>query len=553
MDVKAPVKAVEVCDGHFGWLTSIQNYISEPQPHSDIYLWTRDPESECGIVGLVRCLRKELCAENIHCIVFPQGAEKPNFEEPNPELIELLIKGLAINVLRGNHWGTYAHVPILSEPSIRGVRNISLGTPQKDGPSGARWLQMPANNCDEEQTCSVSYASINFRDILMANGTLLDLRNPWNLLGIEYSGHDSLGRRVMGLVRFGALSTSVVSQRNVLWDIPETWTLEDAATVPSAYCTAFCGLIQHGRLQPGQSVLIHSGAGGTGQAAIQVALGLGCEVFTTVGTEEKKSRLLEIFPQLSRDRIGQSRDASFTNMVLRHTRGRGVDVAMNSLTGRLVESTLRCVAKGGRFVDICAAHMLKDTVRLDMRPFFYNIEYHGVFLAQMDEHGEEFKRMTEMLRDGIRAGTVVPLERSVFRQEEAVEALRLMQKGNHTGKLLLNMSSSSEDFESIEVEPKVFMDPQKLYIVVGGLGGIGFELVSWLVDRGARNVAIVSRTGNINGYHTYNLRRLKESKNASVTIIKTDIRDQSNCENLLRNAESTYEVGGIFNCSLVSP
>ncbi|GFY75406.1 fatty acid synthase [Trichonephila inaurata madagascariensis] len=73
-----------------------------------------------------------------------------------------------------------------------------------------------------------------------------------------------------------------------MWDVPDDWTLEEASTVPVAYSTAYYALVMRGRLQRGEKVLIHSGSGGVGQAAISIALHFGCEVFTSVGTKEKK-------------------------------------------------------------------------------------------------------------------------------------------------------------------------------------------------------------------------------------------------------------------------
>lgn len=91
-----------------------------------------------------------------------------------------------------------------------------------------------------------------------------------------YAGEDN--RRVMGLCAAQALATVVQANDKFLWDVPSEWSLRDAATVPVAYSTAYYALVVRGRVQQGDTVLVHSGSGGVGQAAIGIALSFGCQV-----------------------------------------------------------------------------------------------------------------------------------------------------------------------------------------------------------------------------------------------------------------------------------
>ena len=95
------------------------------------------------------------------------------------------------------------------------------------------------------------------------------------LLGLEYSGRLPDGTRIMGISSAQALATSVIAPEQWFWKVPEKWTLQQASTVPVAYCTAYYALFIRGRLRRGETVLIHSGAGGVGQAAIALALANG--------------------------------------------------------------------------------------------------------------------------------------------------------------------------------------------------------------------------------------------------------------------------------------
>ena len=100
--------------------------------------------------------------------------------------------------------------------------------------------------------------------------------------------------------------------------------MQEAASVPMVYSTVYYALVVRGNMKKKDKVLIHSGSGGVGQAAISVALHHGCEVFTTVGSAEKKEYLKKLFPQLQDHNFSNSRDLSFEFDFLRATKGRGM-------------------------------------------------------------------------------------------------------------------------------------------------------------------------------------------------------------------------------------
>ena len=94
---------------------------------------------------------------------------------------------------------------------------------------------------------------------------------------VEFYEAQAGKRRVMGLAR-NAIATRVAARPELIWDVPDQWSLQDAVTVPLAYATAFYALLVRGRLQAGQRVLIHSGCGAVGLAAISICLNRSCEV-----------------------------------------------------------------------------------------------------------------------------------------------------------------------------------------------------------------------------------------------------------------------------------
>lgn len=148
---------------------------------------------------------------------------------------------------------------------------------------------------------------------------------------------------------------------------PGRRSLEEAATVPVAYATAYYALCVRGRMRRGEAVLVHAGTGGVGQAAIAIALHAGCSVYTTVGTPDKRAFLRSRFPALPDDNIGNSRDTSFEQLVLRRTRGRGVDLVLNSLAGDKLLASVRCLADGGRFLEIGKLDLSNNTALVSAR------------------------------------------------------------------------------------------------------------------------------------------------------------------------------------------
>lgn len=154
---------------------------------------------------------------------------------------------------------------------------------------------------------------------------------------MEFAGRLKDGTRVMGILPAQALATSVVCNTEYTWKVPENWSLQEAATVPVVYATAYYALVMRGRISKGDKVLIHGGTGGVGQAAITIALHYGCEVFTTVSSNDKREFLKERFPQLTDKHFANSRSADFEQYIRHTTKGRGVDVVLNSLANEMLQ------------------------------------------------------------------------------------------------------------------------------------------------------------------------------------------------------------------------
>ena len=260
-----------------------------------------------------------------------------------------------MNVMCDGKWGSFRYYN-----KIHGTKKLSSNYSEaylkcyKVGDlSSLSWCQLnPPFIKSYDIALNVYYSALNFRDIMIATGRLpVDALpgvepNDNCPLGLEVAGRDSEGRRLVAMVSSKGLSTKVwVKREGFIWSIPDTWSMAEACTVPVAYCTAYYALVIRGRMKCGETVLIHSGSGAVGQAAIQIALHYKCKVFTTVGSDEKKQFLLNNFHTLDEKCLANSRDTSFEYHVRKETNGKGVDLVLNSLTEDKLQASVRCLAR----------------------------------------------------------------------------------------------------------------------------------------------------------------------------------------------------------------
>ncbi|XP_065336360.1 fatty acid synthase-like [Cloeon dipterum] len=570
-DVKDMViKIPEVdADLKFGWVAEIQEALKmEPLPNR-IYLVSQNaPQS--GIMGLVNCLARETQGDIIRC-VFIQDPSAPPFSPQDPLYASQLRSDLLINILAadGQGWSSYRHLPLECETAK--VTHAYVNVLTRGDLSSFKWLQGPLNdlkqNFGDKNLYHIYFSALNFRDVMTATGKLAveviapDRRSQDCVQGLEFSGRDAEGRRVMGLVNSGALANLVLADPLLVWDVPPSWTLEEAATVPAVYCTVYYALVVRGRMRAGETLLVHAGSGGVGQAAINVALHMGCDVFVTVGTPEKIEFIRSQFPQIPEANIGNSRDTSFEQMIMERTEGKGVDLVLNSLAGDKLQASLRCLAMHGRFLEIGKVDMAADSP-LGMHCFLKDISVHGVLLDSIIEGTlYEKKRLREMFAHGMRSGAIKPLARQVFGPNQVEKAFRFMAAGKHIGKVLLCIREEEVDAndkslvvrpksQTVEAIPRFFCDPVKSYVIIGGLGGFGLELADWLVIRGAKKLILSSRSGVRTGYQAWRI-RLWESYGVEIVISRAEVTCEQGCINLVQQALNMGPVAAIFNLAVV--
>lgn len=270
----------------------------------------------------------------------------------------------------------------------------------------------------------------------------------------------------------------------------------EAASLPLTFATVYHALIHVAQMQEGESILIHSGAGGTGQAAVQIAQHLNAEIYVTVGTVEKRELMTDTYG-IPKDHVFSSRDINFAKDIQRKTNERGVDVILNSLSGEGLIASWECMANFGRFIEIGKKDIYAHS-NLPMFPFSKNVSFCAVDLASMPAMGrtdvvsKSFRGFMALVNQRV-LRPATPLH--VYTISEVEKAFRYMQSGKNTGKMVVTVDATDQVLTSLQTKPTYQFDESASYLIAGGLGGLGRSIARWMVGRGAKHLVLLSRSG----------------------------------------------------------
>jgi NADPH:quinone reductase-like Zn-dependent oxidoreductase len=288
---------------------------------------------------------------------------------------------------------------------------------------------------------------LNFRDVMVALGSYpvapgtmqpaigVDFAGKVVAIGPE-AGSVRVGDEVMGMSD-GTFTKYLTTHYSCLMPKPPNFTFEQAAAVPCIFETVQYALIEVAHLCKGESVLIHSAAGGVGLAAIQVANSVGAEIFTTVGTPEKR----QFLQSLGIKNIFDSRSTSFADDIMKATGEQGVDVILNSLAGESIAKGFAILRPWGRFLEL-GKRDLAANAPLGMFPFLRGASFTGINLGLMapDKKPELAARMHGDLNQRFRDGIYKPLPLHTYPISDAASAFGYMMQGKHIGKIVFTLA-----------------------------------------------------------------------------------------------------------------
>ncbi|MFJ6637117.1 NAD(P)H-quinone oxidoreductase [Streptomyces sp. NPDC091376] len=316
------------------------------------------------------------------------------------------------------------------------MKAISIKEP--GGPEVLEWIEVEdPRPAPGEVVVDVAASALNRADVAQRMGIYPVPPGASPYPGLEVSGRISavgqgvtgwqVGHEVCALLAGGGYAQKVAVPAGQLLTVPKGIGLVEAAALPEAVTTVWSNIVMTGGLKAGETFLMHGGAGGIGTMAIQIAKALGARVVTTVGGVEKAARARELGADLSID----YRTQDFTEYG-------PYDVILDVIGGRYLQRNVRSLAVGGRLIVIGLQDGLEAQLNL-AELVFKRAAVHGTTLrsrptAQKTAIVAEVQNQVWPL---IENGTVQLVIDRTLPMAEAAEAHRLMDSGQHTGKILL--------------------------------------------------------------------------------------------------------------------
>jgi putative PIG3 family NAD(P)H quinone oxidoreductase len=321
------------------------------------------------------------------------------------------------------------------------------------GPEVLRLVQRPRPQPGEgEVLIRVSASGINRPDVLQRRGHYAPPPGASDLPGLEVAGVIEsgdveameaaglrIGQRVCALLAGGGYAEYCVAPVGQVLPVPHGWSDVEAAGLPETFFTVWSNVFDRGRLQAGETLLVHGGASGIGVTAIQMARAMGAQVIVTVGSRDKASACL---------RLGAAhailyREQDFVAEVKRHTQGRGADVILDMVAGPYVARDIECLAADGRLVIIAvqggtdarfdAGQVLRRRLTITgstLRP--RPVAFKAAIARELRRHVWPL----------IERGAIRPVVHRVLPAAQAAEAHALMEADTHVGKIILDWTQA---------------------------------------------------------------------------------------------------------------
>ena len=326
-------------------------------------------------------------------------------------------------------------------PETMSVVDITEPGPPEALQIGIRSVPAPGAG---EVLIRVAAAGVNRADTMQRKGNYPPPPGASDIPGLEVSGTlAAVGERVSGLavgdavcalLTGGGYAEYCLAPAPQCLPIPSGVSLIEAAALPEAYATVWTNVLDRGRLQAGESLLVHGGSSGIGTVAIQLAKLFGARIFATAGTPAKCAACVE----LGAERAIDYRAEDFVAVLHEATGGRGVDVILDMIGGAYLPRNVASLAIEGRLVIIALMEGAKaelDLARLMSR----RLTVTGATLRarSIEQKAEIMLALRARVWPRFASNELRPIVHATYPLADAAEAHRVMESSVHTGKLLL--------------------------------------------------------------------------------------------------------------------
>lgn len=299
----------------------------------------------------------------------------------------------------------------------------------------------------DEVLIKVAAAGVNRPDVMQRTGKYdpppgaslipgLEVAGEIVAVGSQAGGH-AVGDKVCALVAGGGYAEYCNAPAPQVLPVPKGVSMLEAAGIPETCFTVWTNVFERGRLQKGETILIHGGSSGIGTTAIQLAHLFGATVVTTAGSPEKCRACLDI----GADHAINYREQDFVEKVAEITKGKGVDIILDMVGGDYIQKNISCLALEGRLVQI--SFLQSPVSEINLLPLTAKrLTITGSTLRPrtVAQKGAIARQLREIVWPLFAAGKLKVLVHQTFPLAQANEAHRMMESSRHIGKLILDMS-----------------------------------------------------------------------------------------------------------------
>lgn len=253
------VISIDSEDHEFSWLKKVQD-----SHKTDDAILLVEQNKATGLLGLWKTVRLEPSSARYTCVII-DDEDAPLFSVTSPFYCSQLKLGLPLNILQSGKWGTYRHLTLKPSESIT-YNSLCIKANSLDSWGSLEWTPS-IKAAPEGEMIQVKYFGLSRRDMMIAtrrlsqNTRVEQTIEQSGILGREFSGIDANGQHVMGMkMDNGALATRIAScLSDFVFTIPNSLTLEEAASIPYAYLTVYSAFFIGNEIRSGQTILIHDG------------------------------------------------------------------------------------------------------------------------------------------------------------------------------------------------------------------------------------------------------------------------------------------------------
>ncbi|PSS24677.1 Quinone oxidoreductase [Actinidia chinensis var. chinensis] len=297
---------------------------------------------------------------------------------------------------------------------------------------------------DDDVLIRIAAAALNRADTLQRKGRHPPPKGASEYLGVECSGtveavgknvaRWKIGDQVCALLGGGGYAEKVAVPAGQVLPVPAGVSLKDAASLPEVACTVWSTVFTMCKLSAGETFLVHGGSSGIGTYAIQIAKYMRAKVFVTAGSEEK----LAACKDLGADVCINYKTEDFVARVKEETQGKGVDVILDSIGGPYYQRNLDSLNLDGRL--FLLGFMSGTVTQVDLKVMQarrLTVQSAGLRNRSLENKASIVSEVEKNVWPAIVEGKVKPVVYKCLPLSEAADAHRLIESGDHIGKILL--------------------------------------------------------------------------------------------------------------------